>query len=110
MMLTDKQQAALYFARKRHRIANSLTVSASPAATATVGVAYAGFTVAASGGRAPYSYGIWGGQLPPGITLDASTGEVAGTPTTAGSYSATLSATDAYGTVQTLPTFTITVS
>lgn len=109
-MLTNQQQAALYFARKRHRIANSLAVSAEPVTTAAVSTAYGGFTVSASGGQSPYVYSVWGGALPDGLALDAATGAVSGTPTQAGAYTATIAVTDAYGNIRLLPAFTITVS
>lgn len=104
-------QAAWYLARKRRqRIANSLAVSGTPVTTATVGVAYAGFTVAASGGAGTYTYSLASGTLPPGLALNASTGAVSGTPTLAGAYPTTIRATDIAGNHVDLPPFTITVS
>ncbi len=42
--------------------------------------------LAAAGGATPYTWTITSGQLPPGLTLSASTGLISGKPTTAGSY------------------------
>ena len=44
-------------------------------------------TFAATGGRGPYTYFVQAGTLPPGISLDRSTGRLSGTPTKAGTYS-----------------------
>jgi large repetitive protein len=45
------------------------------------------------------AYSISAGSLPPGLSLDTSTGAVTGTPTTIGSYSFTIKATNTYGNV-----------
>lgn len=50
-------------------------------------------TLIATGGTAPYSWGIASGQLPPGITLSA-TGSLAGTPTRVGVFSVSVKVTD----------------
>jgi hypothetical protein len=71
-----------------------LTLSCSSVTSGTVGVAFDSLTPTASGGTAPYTYSVEG-TLPAGLTLTASTGEVTGTPTAAGSFS--LTATDADG-------------
>ncbi|MET3438591.1 IPT/TIG domain-containing protein, partial [Sphingomonas sp. 1185] len=61
---------------------------------AVVGTAYSQ-TIAASGGTAPFAYAVTTGTLPAGLVLDSATGVIAGTPTTAGSYSFTVTVTDA---------------
>jgi len=68
-----------------------------PSAAATTNLPYfSAFT--ASGGTPPYtSYGITTGSLPPGLTLNSSTGAVTGTPTTAGTFPFTGSVTDSAG-------------
>lgn len=52
--------------------------------------------VVASGGTAPYSYAITSGAQPDGLNLSAS-GALTGTPTTPGSFTFTITATDQYG-------------
>jgi uncharacterized protein YhjY with autotransporter beta-barrel domain len=52
-------------------------------------------TVSASNGTAPYSFAVTAGGLPPGLTLNANSGAITGTPNAAGSYGFTIEATDA---------------
>jgi hypothetical protein len=70
----------------------SLTFAAPPAGQ--VAVAYTD-TLTAAGGTTPYTWSVSAGSLPAGLTLTASTGVVAGTPTTAGTFSFTVKVTDA---------------
>lgn len=51
-----------------------------------------GFTVMAAGGMSPYTWSA--SAMPPGLTFDASSGNIAGTPTTAGSYSVSVTVAD----------------
>jgi predicted hotdog family 3-hydroxylacyl-ACP dehydratase len=59
----------------------------------TVGVAYSQ-TIVASGGTAPYTYSVSAGAIPSGLSLNAATGAITGTPTTANTYNFTTQATD----------------
>ena len=60
---------------------------------AQVGVAYTS-SLMAIGGIAPYTYSISAGMLPPGLTLNASTGAITGSPTAVGTYSFTAQVQD----------------
>ncbi|WP_294990045.1 putative Ig domain-containing protein [uncultured Stenotrophomonas sp.] len=73
---------------------NPPTISIAPntLANATVGVAYSR-TVTASDGTAGYSYAVTAGALPPGLSL-SSAGAITGTPTSAGNFNVTVTATD----------------
>ncbi|MCM2468426.1 putative Ig domain-containing protein [Agrobacterium vitis] len=76
--------------------APSFTFSpASGALTAaTVGTAYSE-TITASGGTSPYTYAVTSGTLPSGLSLNTTTGEISGTPSSVENASFTISATDA---------------
>jgi len=49
----------------------------------------------AAGGRIPYTWSVTAGALPGGLSLAASTGVISGTPNATGSFSFTVTATDA---------------
>nr|MBP8273362.1 putative Ig domain-containing protein [Acidobacteriota bacterium] len=72
-----------------------LTLSPSTLPNAAVGAAYSQ-QLTAAGGVAPYVYTLTSGTLPAGVTLTP-TGLLSGTPTTAGTSTVTIRATDANG-------------
>lgn len=75
---------------------------------ATVNESYSA-RVPVAAGDSPMTFELTSGALPPGITLDPSTGLVSGVPTAAGSYSFAITATNAYGT-STEASFTVAVT
>jgi hypothetical protein len=64
-----------------------MTISTTSLPNGTVGVAYSQ-TLRATVGT-PETWSIAGGSLPPGFSLNATTGTISGTPTTAGTFSFT---------------------
>ena len=90
-------------------IAPVITVPLTGALTGgTVGLGYSA-TLAASG-TAPITWAVTSGALPPGLTLNTATGAISGTPTTAGPYSFSITASNGAGSdtaafsIQILPT------
>jgi uncharacterized protein (TIGR03437 family) len=74
-------------------IAGALSMATTSAlAGGTVGVSYSQ-TITASGGNPPYTFAISSGTAPPGLGLSAS-GALSGIPTTAGTFSFDVTATD----------------
>jgi len=77
-------------------IVASPTLTFAPPPAGQVGVAYSD-QLTVSGGTAPYVWSVSTGTLPPGLTLNPSTGLLSGTPTTAGNYPFTVRVADATG-------------
>ena len=75
-----------------------LTITTSSLPAGTVGAVYSA-TLSASGGTYPYAWTLTAGALPSGLTLNASTGVVAGTANATGSSIFTIAATDSTGQV-----------
>ncbi|OYW71619.1 MAG: hypothetical protein B7Z37_27275 [Verrucomicrobia bacterium 12-59-8] len=75
------------------RALSPAVTTASPLAGGLTGAAYSQ-VFAATGGTAPYHFTIGGGAVPAGLSL-SSAGVLNGTPTTAGTFSFTVQATDA---------------
>jgi len=76
--------------------AQSLTLACATG-TGEMGVAFSSALVA-SGGVPPYTYSVIAGALPPGLSLDPSSGDITGTTTTAGSFNYTANVVDSANT------------
>lgn len=74
--------------------APTIVLPAASLAGGTVGTAYADSITAASGGTAPYSYAVTAGALPGGLTLNAASGAITGTPSAPGTFNFSITATD----------------
>jgi len=69
-----------------------LTITTSSLASGTVGTGYSQ-TLAATGGTPPYTWSLYSGSLPAGLTLSSS-GSINGAPTASGTSNFTVRATD----------------
>ncbi|MEU7617492.1 fibronectin type III domain-containing protein [Micromonospora rifamycinica] len=79
---------------------SAVTINASPSLNfpappaGEVGVAYAD-QLTVTGGTSPFTWSVSTGSLPPGLTLNPTTGLLSGTPTQAGGFPFTVQVTDA---------------
>lgn len=71
-----------------------LTIVTGSLPAANIGVSYSA-TLVASGGVSPYTFAVTTGSLPAGVTLNSTTGVISGTPSAAGSFTFTVTVTDA---------------
>lgn len=74
----------------------TITVNPATLPDGEIGVLY-GQIVSATGGTAPYTFSLSSGALPDGLTLDGATGAIGGIPAAAGSFTFSITATDAAG-------------
>jgi hypothetical protein len=85
-----------------------LNVTTASLANGYIGASYSQ-TLAASGGKTPYTWSISSGSLPTSLSLNPSTGVISGTPTTAETATFTVQASDA-DTRTATKTLSITIS
>ena len=90
------------YSDKQYGIAiNILTITNEPdLPKATLGVSYT-TTLSAVGGTGSYNWFIQSGDLPPGLSLNASTGTISGTPSETGTWVVTIGVSDSYGNIYT---------
>ncbi|MFO0726369.1 MAG: putative Ig domain-containing protein [Myxococcota bacterium] len=74
--------------------AGTLTINTTSLPPVLIGIAYAE-PLGASGGTLPYGWSISSGSLPPGLSIDAQSGLISGTPTLAGTFAFEVEAADA---------------
>ncbi|WP_461115797.1 beta strand repeat-containing protein, partial [Spirosoma jeollabukense] len=87
----------------------TVTVANPSTTTGSQGAAFSQpFT--ASGGTTPYIFSLASGSLPAGLSLNANTGLVSGTPTASGSFPITVRATDVNGCSGVSATYTLVVN
>lgn len=73
-----------------------ITVNPASLPNGSVGTPYSQ-TVSGSGGTSPYTFSLSSGSLPTNLLLNGATGAITGTPTTVGTFTFTITATDATG-------------
>lgn len=97
LIKTKKQHRQLAAVLKENTVAQTMTPTAGALTKGTEGTTFTPVTFALSApvGNARYSVSV--GALPAGLTLNAGTGALTGTPTEPGSYSFSIQGTDDFG-------------
>src|SRR5258708_20934455 len=72
---------------------SQLAIATGSIPQALTGQPYA-VTVRATGGTPSYAWSVTSGQLPPGLSLGAASGQISGTPSASGQVSLTVQASD----------------
>lgn len=92
-------------------VTGTITITNGSLPNGIVGSPYSA-QITVSGGQAPYTYSVTAGTLPTGLSLNASTGLISGTPTTTtGSpFTFTIHVTDTFGDTPASQPFTVTVT
>jgi Putative Ig domain len=86
---------------------NTVSILTTSLPDGSVGIPYSALLLGI-GGFMPYTWAVISGSLPPGLTLNSSTGNISGIPTTPGTFTFTIQLTDAHGTTA-MRVLTITV-
>ncbi len=87
---------------------HTLTLSPTTLPDGVNGTPYPAQTITTTGGLDPYTYAVTAGGLPAGLTL-SSGGVISGTPTSAGTYTFTVTSTDVDGDTGT-QAYTVTIA
>jgi hypothetical protein len=107
---TTPEKASKSFSLSVFGGATALSISTGTLNSGQVNSAYAA-SLTATGGTMPYSWSLFSGTLPAGLSLNATSGQISGTPTVAGSYPLIVKVTDSSAPVQSATkSLTITVS
>ena len=77
----------------------ALTVTTTTLPDGTATVPYSA-TLSGTGGTPPFAWSISSGTVPPGLSIDANTGAISGTPTALGTYNFTVRLSDSSGPAQ----------
>lgn len=97
ILATDDQGRTAQSGAISIKAAAVVTGTFAAPAQAVVGRSFSAQPATATGGTLPYVYAVVSGGLPAGLSLDAATGRVSGTPTAAAATAPTIRVTDADG-------------
>jgi DNA-binding beta-propeller fold protein YncE len=114
-MAIDPSTETLYFPDmddNRVLVYNLVHMTTTSLASAQSGASY-NQTIQTTGSQGIVTFSVLSGNLPPGLSLNSSTGAITGTPTTPGSYTFDIGATDSnsgFGSISEDPAYTINVA